>query len=67
MKYMLVTLMSIIILTFVACSDDVEDTAAVDTAVQTDATEGEGEGSDAETGEDAGNDAAEDLGGSENE
>ena len=77
MKYLLATFMSILILTFVACGDDVEDTAVADTAVEADAGgadasegEGEGESSDAGPGADAGaGDAADDDldGGSEDE
>ena len=73
MKYLLATFMSIIILTFVACSDEAEDTAIVDdTAVVdagSDSGEGEVESSDADAGEMAGTeDAADDQdGGSEDE
>ena len=74
MKYLLATFMSILILTFVACGDDVEDTASVDDTAVVDAGadsgEGEGESSDAGLGEDAGaGDAADDDldGGSEDE
>ena len=64
MKYLLTTLMSIIVLTFVACGDDTEDTAvAEDTAVVdagADTGEGEGEGEGADAGpadvEDGGSD-----------
>ncbi len=73
MKYLLMTLMSIIILTFTACGDEAEDTAVVEdtSAVDAgaDAGEGEGESSDAGDGEgaDAGDSADDQDGGSEDE